>query len=98
MSQQVRANTTLLAAGTNIGVSDEGHVAHRLDAHYANQFAILGIAPEHNALIDFMTQFLPGHVRLCEAIRRYDPSISLRTVVDDAPSRFEVVVVAAADH
>src|SRR5258708_697889 len=98
MRQQARANPRLLAAGANIGVPDEGHVLDRLNAHYAHQGPGLLVAPEHNAFVDFMPQFLPGHVWLCPAIRRDGPFICIRAIVDDGPNQLKITVVTAADH
>src|SRR5258708_32836580 len=98
MRKQARSKPSLLAAGTNIGVPDEGHVLAPLNAHYAYQGPGLLIAPEHNTLVDFMLQFLPRHVRFCAAICRDDPFISLRAIVDDGPDQLKIAVVTAADH
>ncbi len=51
------------AAGANIGVPNESYVLDLLDGHNAYQRPGLLVAPEHNTLIDFILQFLPGHVR-----------------------------------
>jgi len=48
-----------LAAGANIGVLNESYVLDLLDGQRPG---LLG-GPEHNTLIDFILQFLPGHVR-----------------------------------
>ena len=52
-----------LAAGANIGVPNEGYVPDLLDGHNAYQRPGLLVAPERNTLIDFILQFIPGHVR-----------------------------------
>jgi hypothetical protein len=52
-----------LAAGANIGVLNESYVLDLLDGHKAYQRPGLLVGPEHNTLIDFILQFLPGHVR-----------------------------------
>src|SRR6267154_528369 len=98
MSQQVSSNAAILASGKNIGVADEGNVLHLLNAHHARQHLSLRIAPEHNTIIDFMSQFLPRHIRFRPTIRRNDPLISLRAVVDDAPNQFEIELVTPANH
>ena len=98
MRQQVRSNPSLLAAGANIGVANERHVLDLLKAHYAYQHPVLLEAPEHNTLIDFVPQFLPGHIRFGPAICGDDPFISLRAIVDNGPSHLKIAVVAAADH
>src|SRR5882724_12319960 len=89
---------SLLDTGANISVANERHVLDLLKAHYAYQRPRLLVAPERNPLIDFMLQFLAGHVRFCPTIRRDDSFVSLRSIVDDAPNEFKVRVVTATDH
>src|ERR1039458_8644187 len=97
-NETASALQSLLAAGANIGVANERHVLDLLKAHYAYQHPVLLEAPEHNTLIDFVPQFLPGHIRFGPAICGDDPFISLRAIVDNGPSHLKIAVVAAADH
>jgi hypothetical protein len=79
-------------------VPNESHVPNLLKAHHAYQRSRLFVAPEHNTLIDFILQFLAGHVRFCPAILRDDPFKSERAIVDDGTNQLEVMIVTAADH
>ena len=56
----------------NVGVADQGHVLHVLDAHDAEQFAVFFPAPEADAAVDLVAKFLPRHVGLVPAVGRDD--------------------------
>jgi hypothetical protein len=94
----VSPNSSLLAAGANIGVPNQSHVLELLDAHNACQFPGILVTPEHNTLIDFILQFLPGHVRLRPAVCGDRPFICSRAIVNDGPNHLKVAVITAADH
>src|SRR5712672_3098192 len=98
MGKQVSSNSSLLAAGANIGVPNKSYVLDLLNAHNAYQGPGLLVAPEHNPLMDFIPQFFPGHVRVCPAVGGDRPFIGLRAIIDDGPNQLEVAVVTAADH
>ena len=63
-----------LAAGANIGVPNESYVLDLLDGHNAYQRPGLLVAPEHNTLIDFILQFLPGQYVDFGRISSRDPA------------------------
>ena len=70
--QKEGADPSLLAAGANVGVTDERNVIHFLDAHHARQFALVGVAPEGEAGLDFVHQFVGRHVGVVQLIGRDD--------------------------
>src|SRR5437867_9505511 len=68
--KQLRSDSTTLIAGANISMADKGHVFDLLNTHYSLQRTLVLITPEHHALVDFMPQFVHGHVRFRPAILR----------------------------
>ncbi len=76
----------------------ECHVPNRLNAHDAEQGPGLLVAPEHDALIEFPLEVLPGHVRFRPAARGDDSFVRLRAIVDDGPDRLKIAIVAAPNH
>src|SRR6202521_4898188 len=98
MGQQMPSKPSLLAAAANIGVPDKGHDLYLLEPHDSYQHSGRLVAPEHNTFLDFVLQFLPGHVRFRPAICRDDSFVGPCAVIDDGPNQLKVAVVAAADH
>src|SRR5260370_30013109 len=98
MSQQVRSNSSLLAAGGDVGVPNQSHILDLLNAHHTYQLSSLLVSPERNAVIDFIAQLVPGHLWFCPAIFTHDAFIRVRAIVDDGPNQLKVAVITAADH
>src|SRR5260370_2729334 len=75
MMKQRGADAAPLAAGQDVGVTDQIDVAHRLDAHHTDQFALSLIAPEFDSSGDLAVELLQGHVGFVPAIARdYAPT------------------------
>src|ERR1700730_16990144 len=72
MTQQLRSDSSLLADGADVGVTNQSHVLDLLDAHHAFQRSARLVSPERNTIVDLMTKFIPGHVWLRPAIFRDD--------------------------
>jgi hypothetical protein len=49
MLKQRGTDALPLLAGQNVGVADKIDVAHRLEAHHADQCAVLLVTPEYHA-------------------------------------------------
>jgi hypothetical protein len=98
MRQQVRSNSSLLAASGDVSVPYQSDVLDCLNAHHANQLFVFLISPEYDAVIDFMAQLARGHVWFRPAIFGDDAFIGLCAIVDDGRNQREVVVITAADH
>ena len=96
--QQLAADTLVPAGGAHVGVADQRDVLNVLQPHHAGERAGVLVAPERDAVVDFVTEFLAGHVRLGPAIGGDDAFVGLRAVVDDRVDRLEVALVAAAQH
>jgi len=82
----------------DVGVPNQSHILDLLHAHHAFQWFALLVSPKRDAVLDFMTQFIPRHVWFCPAIRRDDAFIGARAIVDDGPDQFNIAVVTATDH
>jgi len=82
----------------NVGMPNEGYILYLLNSHDADQRGCLLKAPEHDTLVDFVRESLFGHIWVCPAIGWDDPSISLRSIINDAQDLFKIPVIAAADH
>src|SRR5882762_4140270 len=98
MKQQFASNPLFLAAGTNIGVPDQGDVLNLLNSHYACQGPALLVAPEHDLLVDLVAQFRRRYVWICRAICGNDPFIGLSAVIDDGPNQLKITIVTASYH
>src|SRR5271166_2184132 len=98
MSQQARSNAALLADSANVGVSNQGHVLHRLNAHHAGQRASVLVAPKPNAVVNLMLQFLARRIRFGPAICGDDSFVSSRAIINDRPNQLKIAVVTWADH
>src|SRR6266850_928247 len=98
MRQQLRSDSAILAAGGDVCVPNQSHIPHPLKAHHTCQLSSVLASPERNAAVDFMAQFVLGHIWFRPAIFRNDAFIGARTIVDDGPNRLKVVVITAADH
>ena len=70
MREQRAPHSLALAGGRHVGVPDQVDVTDRLDAHDAEQRAVLLVAPEHDARGDLAIELVEIHVRLVPAIRR----------------------------
>jgi len=82
----------------NVGMPNEGYILYLLNSHDADQRGCLRKAPEHDTLVDFVRESLFGHIWVCPIIGWDDPSISLRSIINDAQDLFEIPVIAEADH
>ena len=98
MAQESPADAPTPLAGAHVGMADQGHVLHVLDAHHPHQSSFLLHAPEHHARVHLMAQLLPGHVGLLPAVRGDHIAVGLGRVVDDFVHGLEVVFLAQADH
>src|SRR5258708_19546049 len=86
MMKQGGTDAAPLAAGQDVGVTDQIDVAHRLDAHHADQFALSLIAPEFDSGGDLAVELLQGHIGLVPTIGRDYAAIGLSGGVDDGPA------------
>src|SRR5258708_32622576 len=82
MMEQRGADAAPLAAGQDVGVTDQIDVAHRLDTHHTDQFALSLIAPEFDSGGDFAVELPQGHIGFVPPIGRDDTTIGL-CVSDD---------------
>src|SRR5258708_4546365 len=98
VGEQVSADALLLAGGENVGVANQGDVAHGLNAHDAGELATGFVSPENYTFVDFMLKLVCGHVGVGPAIGRDDVFVGPGAVVDDGVNLIEVLGGAAADH
>ena len=68
--------------------------SHRLDAHDAEELAVVLVAPEAHARGDLAVELVRAHVRLVPAVRRDHAAVGLRGGVDDRQDRLALVVAA----
>src|SRR5215471_17539657 len=97
MADQRTTNATLLAARPDISVTNEIDVEHRLEAHDANQHAVLLKSLELNSGGNLSVELVRRHVGLVPTIRRDHASISLSGSVDDCQDGRAIVIAAGAD-
>src|SRR5205823_4632793 len=95
MPQECAADAVALLGWSDVRMTDQVDVVHRLDAHHADEFAVRLVAPELDAGGDLALELTPVHVRLVPAVRGDHAAIRLRGGVDDL-ERFGALVVAAA--
>jgi hypothetical protein len=95
---QSRTDPFFLLVPAHVGMPNAGYILYLLNSHDADQRGCLLKAPEHNTLVDFVRESLFGHIWVCPAIGWDDPSISLRSIINDAQDLFKIPVIAAADH
>ena len=95
---QPTTNALVLPLRAHVGVPDQRHVLHVLDAHHANQLAVLLVSPELDAIVDLVLQLLPGHVGLLPPVRGDHAPVCLGGVVDDLEDRVEVAIFTSTDH
>src|SRR5258708_28212619 len=97
MMEQRGADAAPLAAGQDVGVTDQIDVAHRLDTHHTDQFALSLIAPEFDSGGDFAVELPQGHIGFVPPIGRDDATIGLGGSVDDGENGPVFVGATAAD-
>src|SRR5258708_5108118 len=97
MMKKRGADAAPLAAGQDVGVTDQIDVAHRLDAHHTDQFALSLIAPEFDSSGDLAVELLQGHIGFVPAIGRDYAAIGLGGGVDDGEDGPAFVVATGAD-
>ena len=97
MLEQRAADAVALAGGRHVGVADQVHVAHRLDAHDRHQLAAGLVAPERDSGGDLALELVQRHVRLVPAVGRDHAAVCLGGGVDDRGDRRALVIPAGAD-
>ena len=65
-SSSALADAATLALGHDVGVPDQVHVAHRLDAHDPEQRAAVLVAPELDPRGDLPVELLAGMYGSCQ--------------------------------
>src|SRR5580700_5509517 len=97
MMKQRGTDASPLAAGQDVGVADQIEVAHGLDAHHTNQFALSLIAPEFDSGGDLAVELLQGHIGFVPAIGRDYAAIGLGGGVDDGEDGPALVTATGTD-
>jgi hypothetical protein len=97
MRNQGAADAASLISRQNIGVANQIHVAHGLDAHYSGQCAIDLAAHEVDPRRDLGLKLGGRHVGLVPAIRRDGPAIGLGRRIDDRQHRFRFIRATRPD-
>jgi hypothetical protein len=97
MIEQCGADAAPLAAGQDVGVTDQIHVAHRLDAHHTDQFAFSLIPPEFDSGGDLAVELSQGHIGFVPAISRDCTAVGLGGSVDDGEDGRVFVGATEAD-
>jgi hypothetical protein len=65
-------------------------VAFFLNTHYTGEFSVSFKPPENDAILDFVLELFPGHIRLVPSVRRNDAFVRLSGIVDDFIDRVEI--------
>src|SRR5216683_6752803 len=78
-------------------MADQIDVAHRLDAHHADQRVILFDTPEGDPGSDLGIELAGRHVRLMPAFGGNDATIGLRRSIDDRENGDTLVDATEAD-
>jgi hypothetical protein len=76
-------------------VADKIDVAHWLEAHHADQCAVLLVTPEYHAGAKFRVELSRRHVGLVPSIGRDHATIDLGRGIDDREDRCAFVVTTA---
>jgi len=92
------AEPAALRIRPGVGMTDQGHVLHRLDAHDRVDPIAFDGGPEADARVDLRLQFLARHVRVVPAVDGYHAAIRLGGVVDYREELIDVSQRAPADH
>src|SRR6267143_4932864 len=94
---QLAADASTLIACYDVGMTDQVHITHGLDAHDPDQLAIRLISPEHNAGTDLAVELARAHVWLVPPIGRDHAAIGLRGDIHDREDRFTFVIPTRPD-
>src|SRR5512139_312257 len=98
MHQELAADALAAFSGPYIGMPDEGHLLHILDAHNANEPAAFLPSPEHHACVKLLPEVLHRHVGFVPPVSGNVALISLRRVVDDGMEDNGIILNAPPDH
>ena len=58
VAQEQTADAVLLTIRADVSVTDQGDVAEGLDAHDTDECSVFSVAPEGDAVVDFMAEFV----------------------------------------
>src|SRR5215207_3784992 len=95
--QQGTADAPALALRHHVGVPDQVHVAHLLDAHHAQERAVVLVAPELHSGRDLGVELVTRHVRLVPAVVGDHAAVRLRRGVHDREYLVALAGAATAD-
>ena len=77
---------------------DERHVADILNAHYPGQFFVLFISPKYDAIVDFMFEFISGHVGVFQTILGDNTYVCVRSLIDNGINSLKIAIVTKSNH
>src|SRR2546421_7835527 len=97
MLDQLTAHSSTLVAGQDVGVTDQVHISHGMDAHDSDQLAIRLISPEHDPGTNLAVELARAHVWLVPPIGGDHPAICLRSDIHDREDRFTLVISTGPD-
>src|SRR5579884_3477885 len=83
VEQQLRSNAAVLTSAPDIGVPNQRDVLNLLSPHHAFYSGAFLAGPERYAIIQFMPQLVPRHIRLRPPVVGNDPLVSASAVVYD---------------
>src|SRR5258708_33376523 len=98
MPQQRAADAVPLIAGQNVCVTYQINIAHRLNAHDADQGTIILAAPERHAGGDLAVQLALRHIGIVPSIGRDHAAIGFGRSIDYREDHRPIILATGSDR